>query len=222
MIIRDAFAPGCPAGREWLLNAGWQGILWCPPKSWCAVRTPTDALAWAHCVRLYPPLLYHCARQIGLQDSDADDLVQEVFALLLRKLPEFTCDRQKNFRAWLRTVTRNKWRELRRRRHAGTALAGAPLPDVAAPDDAEVFWEKEYRQHLICQAIQLMQAEFRPTPWKACWETVVKGRPAAEVAAELGLSHGAGRSSPHRGRRAREGQVARLRTGAARGRECPP
>ena len=33
-----------------------------------------------------------------------------------------------------------------------------------------------------------MQTEFRPTTWKACWEHVVAGRPAAEVAAELGVS----------------------------------
>ena len=35
-----------------------------------------------------------------------------------------------------------------------------------------------------------MQAEFAPGTWKACWEHVVMGRPAAEVAAELGLALG--------------------------------
>jgi RNA polymerase sigma-70 factor (ECF subfamily) len=35
-----------------------------------------------------------------------------------------------------------------------------------------------------------MQAEFSPKTWKACWEHVVAGRPAAEVAAELGISVG--------------------------------
>jgi RNA polymerase sigma-70 factor (ECF subfamily) len=33
-----------------------------------------------------------------------------------------------------------------------------------------------------------MQADFQPTTWKACWEHVVAGRPAAEVAAELGIT----------------------------------
>ena len=36
-----------------------------------------------------------------------------------------------------------------------------------------------------------MQEEFQPTTWKACWEFVVNGRPAAEVAAELGISENA-------------------------------
>ncbi len=33
-----------------------------------------------------------------------------------------------------------------------------------------------------------MEAEFQPVTWKACWECVVRGRPAAEVAAELGVT----------------------------------
>jgi RNA polymerase sigma-70 factor (ECF subfamily) len=33
-----------------------------------------------------------------------------------------------------------------------------------------------------------MAADFEPTTWQACWETVVMDRPAAEVAAELGIS----------------------------------
>jgi RNA polymerase sigma-70 factor (ECF subfamily) len=33
-----------------------------------------------------------------------------------------------------------------------------------------------------------MQSEFQPTTWKACWETVAHGRPAAKVAAELRIS----------------------------------
>jgi RNA polymerase sigma-70 factor (ECF subfamily) len=37
----------------------------------------------------------------------------------------------------------------------------------------------------------LMQADFRPGTWKAFWEQVVVGRPAREVASELGLSPGA-------------------------------
>jgi RNA polymerase sigma-70 factor, ECF subfamily len=37
----------------------------------------------------------------------------------------------------------------------------------------------------VRRALELMQAEFQPTTWKACWEYAVQGRPAAEVAGEL-------------------------------------
>jgi len=33
-----------------------------------------------------------------------------------------------------------------------------------------------------------MVSAFEPATWQACWETVVGGRPVAQVAAELGIS----------------------------------
>src|SRR5262245_37397575 len=72
-------------------------------------------LAWNRFVRLYTPLLYHWARRLELSSADAADLVQEVFALLLRQLPRFAYDARKSFRGWLRIVTLNRWRDLRRR-----------------------------------------------------------------------------------------------------------
>ena len=35
-----------------------------------------------------------------------------------------------------------------------------------------------------------MQTEFPPKTWQACWEHVVQGPAAAEVAAELGIAVG--------------------------------
>ena len=78
-----------------------------------------------------------------------------------------------------------------RRRAELPVERGAAVADLADPDPAEAFWEAEYRQHLVGRALTLMQAEFQPATWKACWETVVAGRPAAEVAAELGIGVGA-------------------------------
>jgi RNA polymerase sigma-70 factor (ECF subfamily) len=51
---------------------------------------PHSRDAWDRFVELYTPFLYYWARRIGLQESDAADLVQEVFAVLLQKLPEFS------------------------------------------------------------------------------------------------------------------------------------
>ena len=59
---------------------------------------------------------------------------------------------------------------------------------MPAPPETDPFDEVEYRQQLVRRALQIMQAEFETTTWKACWEFVVSGRPAAEVAAELGVS----------------------------------
>jgi RNA polymerase sigma-70 factor (ECF subfamily) len=159
------------------------------------LRDPGAEEAWARFVQLYTPLLFHWARGTGLQESDAADLVGDVFELLVRKLPQFVYDRDKGFRAWLRTVTLNRWREIRRRREPPAPVENLDhLPD---PHD-EPFWEADYRSHLARQLLVIMQAEFAPATWKACWECAVEGRSAVEVGRELGLSAGAVRAAKFR------------------------
>src|SRR5687768_17225082 len=72
--------------------------------------------SWQRFVHLYAPLLTEWAHRLGIQEADAADLVQEVFVILVQKMRAFEYDRSKSFRAWLRTVLHNKWREIRRRR----------------------------------------------------------------------------------------------------------
>ena len=154
------------------------------------LRQPAEQEAWGRFVELFTPLIYYWARRLGLQHQDAADLVQDVFTLLVQKLPTFSYDQHKSFRGWLRTVTLNKWRD-RCRRWAVPVEKNAVLPELPGPEAAEAFWEVEYRRQLVGHALEVMQAEFQPTTWKACWELVVAGRPAAEVAAELGISENA-------------------------------
>ncbi|MBI1902768.1 MAG: sigma-70 family RNA polymerase sigma factor [Planctomycetia bacterium] len=155
------------------------------------LRAPAEQGAWARFVELYTPLLFHWTRRAGVRAEDAADVVQDVFLVLLEKLPEFTYDRQKSFRGWLRTVLLNKWRDHLRRR--GAAAAGGGAAAIVIADDADgtaAFEDAEYRQFVVARAVQLMQTDFQPTTWKACWEHVVCGRSAAEVAAELGVAEG--------------------------------
>ena len=115
--------------------------------------------------------------------------MQEVLTVLVRKLPEFSYDREKSFRGWMRVIATNKWREWRRRPAPVTLEDGDPrLDEAVCSDTDEEFWEQEYRDYLVTRALSVMRTEFQPSTWQACWLYVVAGRPAAEVAAELGLS----------------------------------
>jgi RNA polymerase sigma-70 factor, ECF subfamily len=144
--------------------------------------------AWQQFVDLYTPLLFGWTRRLGLPEHDASDLVQDIFTVLVEKLPAFRYDPQQSFRAWLRTVLLNRWRNRCRQRSYQTTPGGADLEDVPGRPDPYFFEEEEYRQALVSRALALMQAEFQPVTWKACWEFVVRDRPAAEVAAELGIT----------------------------------
>jgi RNA polymerase sigma-70 factor (ECF subfamily) len=157
------------------------------------LRRPGDLDAWEHFVRLYTPLLRSWARhKLGLNAPDAADLVQDVFTVLVQRLPEFRYDPHKRFRGWLWTVTLNAARARHRRRPTLVA-PGAPEPrsEPAEPDVADAVAEKEYRAYLTRRALELMRAKFRSATWTAFWETVVNERPAADVARELGLTENA-------------------------------
>ncbi|MFN4260213.1 MAG: RNA polymerase sigma factor [Gemmataceae bacterium] len=157
------------------------------------LRQPVpDAQAWDRFVQLYTPLLYQWARRAGLQEEDAADLVQDVFTVLLQKLPEFHYDSRRGFRAWLRTVTLNKWREtLRRRSPPINNHLPDEVADPATEDPVQSFWEEDYRQHLFQRALQILQADFAPSTWKAFWEVVICERTAPQVAQELNMTVGA-------------------------------
>jgi RNA polymerase sigma-70 factor (ECF subfamily) len=155
------------------------------------LRSGPDDTAWRRLVQLYTPLLFSWAQRAGLSQHDAADLVQDVFVVLLQALPTFQYDRNGRFRGWLRTITLNKLRDRKRR----AALVEQQPLELSAepelPDSAEAFWEAEYHKELTQRALELIQADFAPTTWKACWELVARERPAADVARELGISENA-------------------------------
>jgi RNA polymerase sigma-70 factor (ECF subfamily) len=153
------------------------------------VRDPANQEAWERFVQLYTPLLYSWADRVGLPDQDAADLVQEVFVTLLQKLREFRYKRDGSFRGWLWTMLRNKWREVQRRRVPMPVDAcQGPLADLPDRSDNDLFEKAEYRDYLVQRALELIQGDFEPTTWQAWQAFGVAGRPAAEVARELGIT----------------------------------
>jgi RNA polymerase sigma-70 factor (ECF subfamily) len=143
---------------------------------------------WERFVGLYGPLLEFWARRL-LPTDDAADLIQDVLLRVMQRLRSFTGEGDCSFLAWLRAVMLNRWRDLRRRAAVQPCTAdSAALAAVAGDDDLTVVITTEDRDFLIRRALQIMQTDFEPTTWRACWERVVADRPAAEVAAELGVS----------------------------------
>lgn len=147
---------------------------------------------WRRFVDLYSPFLYRWISSAGLQDSDARDAVQNVLLTVMTKLPTFQYDPSRKFRAWLWKIAINAARlSFRKRKVAGRGTGDGGLSGVISEESLSMFWDREYATHVTARALQIMQAEFQETTWRACWEQVVNDRPAAAVAAELGISPGA-------------------------------
>src|SRR5262249_37262151 len=89
----------------------------------------------------------------------------------------------------MRTVLRNKWRDhLRSPQACPLDTTLALCPEAVETNPIGDLEEAEYRSYLVGRALHLMQTEFHPTIWRACWEFVVGDRPAEDVARDLGIT----------------------------------
>jgi RNA polymerase sigma-70 factor (ECF subfamily) len=130
-----------------------------------------------------------------VQDSDADDLTQDVLLVVLRELPRFEHNRRPGaFRRWLRTILVHRVRDFWKRRRRTPTATGATsfhqqldqLADDASPVSQR--WDREHDEHVMQQLLEAVRPGFAPQTWQAFHLQVIEGRRADAVARELGLS----------------------------------
>lgn len=161
-------------------------------------QAPTDA-TWERFVNLYAPLLrvWVRARARARDAAAAEDVVQTVLLKLQTALPKYRREDGKSFRSWLYTVTAHTARDFARSpatRDLPTADGLADVPD-APPADCD---ELEHRRFVVNRALALVRPEFGSRTWAAFAGVMLDNRPAAEVAAELGITANAVFLARHR------------------------
>ena len=148
-----------------------------------------DQNAWEKFVQLYTPLMFHWARKVGLQQSDAADLVQDVLSIVFRRLPGFQYDAAGSFRGWLRTVTLNKFREKKRKRVTDVSIASnSVLEQIASLKSAESTWDLDYGRMLLQQTMEQMEPDFHPGTWQALRAVMAEGMTVDQAAETTGVS----------------------------------
>src|SRR6266550_1074236 len=86
-----------------------------------------DQTSWNEFYQTYRELIYSVARKAGLNETEAEDVVQDTVISVAKKMPGFTYDPAvDSFKGWLLTVTR--WRildQLQRRKGSQSLLTSA-------------------------------------------------------------------------------------------------
>jgi RNA polymerase sigma-70 factor (ECF subfamily) len=159
------------------------------------VRHNGQPVDWDRLIELYSPLLRSWLQRHPLQGADVDDLLQDILAVLVQKLPQFTHPGHAGaFRGWLRAILvyrlRWHWREkLRKPAHIGDDDAEQFLTRLEQADgDLARRWDAEHDRHVVARLLELIRPEFTATTWQAFQGYVLEEKPLAEVAAELGLT----------------------------------
>jgi RNA polymerase sigma factor (sigma-70 family) len=159
------------------------------------LRDGRDEAAWSEFMAIYAPFVRRLARRRGLQDADADDLVQDVFRAVARAIERQAYDPDRgSFRGWLFRIARNLVvnfliRQERHPRGSGDSRVNELLQAVPSPAESALF-EAEYQRQVLYWAADGIRDEFSTLTWKAFWQAGVEGRSASEVARELGTTVG--------------------------------
>jgi RNA polymerase sigma-70 factor (ECF subfamily) len=149
-----------------------------------------DDSAWRRLVDLYTPLVRAwLARQLP-QEADLDDLAQQVFTVVVEKLPAFRHNGHAGaFRAWLRTICANRLRMFWRSRQAPGPDPEPALLQLEDPtSELSKQWDREHDEYVFRRALELIEPEFKPATWQAFRRLALDNAAAAVVAAELGLT----------------------------------
>jgi RNA polymerase sigma factor (sigma-70 family) len=163
-------------------------------------QTPAKrAAAWAVFDPAYRPvILAWCRRRFHTREDLAEDLTQEVLKKLWEMFPRHYYDPDRGrFHSWLYAVVRNVLNDYSRREagrpdgdgvggtdHLGV-LAGLEGPEAAAELSRVIGSQPATRTAL---ALARVKASVSERDWKVFFQRFAENRPAAEIAAEMGLS----------------------------------
>ena len=156
-----------------------------------AVADTENEAAWQRLFDLYAGFVFSIARSKGLNDVDADDIVQVVFTDLARNLPTFQYDRAKGkFRSYLAGLVH--WRVTDRLK-AGkrdmelmASFEEEAKSTIAAGDAA--FEEREWQSAALEEALRRIKPDVRPEHYAAFVASTVEGQDTETVMRLYGLS----------------------------------
>jgi RNA polymerase sigma-70 factor (ECF subfamily) len=178
-----------------------------------------QGLRWEEFVALYGQLILCWGRRdFGLQESDAENLCQEVLVRVWKNIAQFDPSKGR-FRQWLYACTRNAVRTLWRHRRQGAVVCDipaleehlqtqpAPGPEQDLPhngdlsDALKILDEEEFAQESLREAVWRVRSRVQPDTWTAFLLFEFFDLTAKEIAPRLGLKPAAVNQAVYRVRR---------------------
>jgi len=159
-----------------------------------------DRKRWQQFFDSYWKLIHRAARQAGLTESEAQEVVQETLITVAKKIDQLKYDPAiGSFKGWLLNITR--WRiadQFRKRKQAGDQSAKtrhaegdtATIERIADPAgfDLDAAWDEEWQRNLLQAATERVKKKVSGKQYQIFDCYVLKQWPAQKVAKELRVS----------------------------------
>ncbi|HXS67850.1 MAG TPA: sigma-70 family RNA polymerase sigma factor [Candidatus Polarisedimenticolia bacterium] len=157
-----------------------------------------DQASWQDFFDTYWKLIYGLARKFGLNEEDAQDIVQDTMVAVANKMPSFQYDPAiGSFKSWLRNLIRWRIADLVRKRGGVTTLPlQPPGEDDQTPIDPpdtdsktiDQLYEREWQKNLLDAAVDKVKRKLDPQKYQVFDCYVNKEWPPEKVAEVFKIS----------------------------------
>lgn len=160
-----------------------------------------DQLRWQQFFDTYSKLIYSAARQSGLTDAEAQEVVQETVITVAKNIDKLKYDPAiGSFKGWLLQITRWRIADQFRKREPGHVKNPRSADDRLTATiervadsrivDLDVVWEAEWKENLFEAAIARVKKKVEPKQFQIFDCYVRKEWPAQKVVERLRVSVG--------------------------------
>lgn len=204
-----------------------------PRDEWLSTRTSLlrrlkqweDQESWRDFFDTYWKLIYGTAVKAGLNDAEAQDVVQDTVIAVAKKIEDFKYDPAiDSFKGWLLYLTKKRiaLHYRKRERDRGGPDRNSDVMALAAeieriPDpagvDLEAIWNEEWEQNLTDAALVRVKQHVNPKQFQMFNFYVLKQWPVKEVAKTLGVTVAQVYLAKHRISALMKKEIKRLQTG---------
>ena len=184
-----------------------------------------DHGSWTAFVHKYEPPVREYCRRFPLDPSTTEELVQQVWVEVARRLRTFTYDPAQSFRGWLILVCRSRAIDLIRKQKLDSRFS-SKLIDMAVLESSGDGVAREAEQPPFLKLVASIQETVRQRiderTWIAFWRIVVEEHSVRETADSLGMTYAAAFAAQKRVRRMlrEEGEKRRRQVSERSGRNA--